>query len=159
MINATVFKFFHNSYLFLQVRFNTFHPPTVALTAMASVFLWSFYSGSITSSSTCLHDCWFGKLYNLLVTTCFILLSRIYFSDRGGNCKRSIHVDNMPFSVGFYYCIKRKRLVYIEILNLGLERDLKFFSLYASKRALTSTSTFSFPYTLIPCFYMLDNGH
>ena len=95
----------------------------------------------------------------MLVTTCFILLSRIYFSDRGGNCKRSVHVDNMPFSVGFYYCIKRKRLVYIEILNLGLKRDLKNLSLYASKRALTSTSTFSFPYTIIPCFYTLDNGH
>jgi hypothetical protein len=87
----------------------------------------------------------------------FYCLAYIFLTEE--ETKRSIHVDNMPFSVGFYYCIKRKRLVYIEILNLGLERDLKFFSLYASKRALTSTSTFSFPYTLIPCFYMLDNGH
>jgi hypothetical protein len=68
-------------------------------------------------------------------------------------------MHNMPFSVVFYYYIKRKRTVCIEILNLGLKRDLRNPSLYASKRALTSTSTFSFPYTLIPCFYMLDNGH
>ena len=68
-------------------------------------------------------------------------------------------MHNMPFSVVFYYYIKRKRTVCIEILNLGLKRDLRNPSLYASKRALTSTSTFSFPYTIIPCFYTLDNGH
>ena len=83
-------EFFHNSYLFLQVRFNNCHPQ-LTLTAMASVFLWFFSSGSITSLSISLHDHWFRKLYNLLVTTCFILLSRIYFSDGGGNCKRSVH--------------------------------------------------------------------
>ena len=91
-------------------------------------FLWSFSSGSITSSSICLHDHWFGKLYILLVTTGFIdiLLSRIYFSDRGGNCKRSVHVaENIQFSVGFYYYIKGKRPVCIEILNLGLKRNLR----------------------------------
>jgi hypothetical protein len=43
---------------------------------------WSFSSGSITSLNISLHDHWFRKLYNLLVTTDFILLSRIYFSDR-----------------------------------------------------------------------------
>ena len=71
---------------------------------------------------------WFGKLYILLVTTGYIdiLLSRIYFSDGGRNCKRSFHAaDNMQFSVGFYYYIKGKRLVCIEILNLGFKRDLR----------------------------------
>jgi hypothetical protein len=42
--------------------------------------------------------------------------------------------------------------------SLGLKRDLRNPGLYASKRAPNSTSTFSFPYTIIPCFYMLDNG-
>ena len=89
--------------------------------AMSSVFLLSVSSGSVTSLNISLHDHLFRKLYNQLVTTGFILLSRIYFSDGGGNCKRAVHVaDNMPFSVGFYYYIKRKRMVCIEILNLGL---------------------------------------
>lgn len=38
----------------------------------------------------------------------------------------------MPFSEGFYY-IKQKHSVGIEILNLGLERNLRNLGLYANK--------------------------
>jgi hypothetical protein len=80
--------------------------------------------------------------------TCVQTLAYIFLTEEETVSVPFMH--NMPFSVGFYYYIKRKRTVCIEILNLGLKRDLRNPSLYASKRALTSTSTFSFLITPMP---------